>query len=69
MMLAEPEFVRCMSSMLTLGARPEADLCPDIAEDRSEDLLNAWTCSGELARPEAETLLALDRSTPWRTSA
>jgi hypothetical protein len=66
MMLAEPEFVRCMSSMLTLGARPEADLWTDIAEDRSEDLLNAWTRSGELAWPEAETLLALDRSTPWR---
>jgi hypothetical protein len=68
-MLAEPEFVRCMRLMVTLGARPESDLWTDVAEDRSEALLNAWTRSGKLARPEAETLLALDRSTPWRNSA
>jgi hypothetical protein len=66
--LAEPEFVRCMSQMLALGARPEADLSFDSPEHDREDLLTAGTRSGLISPREAEILLVLDQSTTWRTS-
>src|SRR5512144_690611 len=34
--------------------------------DRSQELLLTWVRSGDLTWGEAETLLALDQSTPWR---
>src|SRR5512144_2783842 len=34
--------------------------------DRSQELLLSWVRSGDLTWGEAETLLALDESTPWR---
>jgi len=66
--LTEPEFARCMSQMLALGARPEADLSSDSPEHDREDLLAAWTRSGLISPREAEILLVLDQSTTWRIS-
>jgi hypothetical protein len=66
--LTEPDLVRRLSAVITLGARPETDLWTDVPHDRSANLVTAWTRSGVLSRREADMLLALDQSTPWDTT-
>jgi hypothetical protein len=58
--------VRSMGQLVAIDSRPAARHL--LAQPRGErnDLLAAWTRSGDLSYGEAELLMALDETTSWR---
>jgi hypothetical protein len=55
-----------MGQLVAIDSRPAARHL--LAQPRGErnDLLAAWTRSGDLSYGEAELLMALDETTSWR---
>jgi hypothetical protein len=58
--------VRTMGQLVAIGPRPAARQPLDRPRAERGDLLAEWTRSGELSYGEAELLMALDETTPWR---
>src|SRR4051812_22821753 len=58
--------VRTMGQLVAIGPRPTARQPLDRPRVERSDLLAEWTRSGELSYGEAELLMALDETTPWR---
>jgi len=58
--------VRTMGQLVAIGPRPAARQPLDRPRAERGDLLAEWSRSGELSYGEAELLMALDETTPWR---
>jgi hypothetical protein len=55
-----------MGQLVLLDSRPAARALLSRPRPDRGDLLAEWTRSGELTYGEAESLMALDETTPWR---
>jgi len=55
-----------MGQLVAIGPRPAARQPLDRPRAERGDLLAEWSRSGELSYGEAELLMALDETTPWR---
>lgn len=64
----EPTVLRSMGQFVPLTA-PRPQIRPSLPAEDQEDRQLAWARSGRLSYGEAELLLELDESTPWREVA
>ena len=61
----DPTVMRSLGQFVPLN-RPAPQARPALGGDDRADLLLEWSRSGRLSYGDAELLLALDESTPWR---